>query len=319
MKKLTYPLVACILILSACQKSDSVKETVDLEQASRSCATQELMEAQMIADPGFRTKRTAIEAFSKRAIQSGEVSRLSAAGTIEIPVVIHVIYANDQENISAAQIQSQIDVLNEDFNLKNADNRLVPQLFSGLKSDVGVKFILSQVIRKYNPKSTWPANNNMKYSANGGSDPVDPAHNLNIWVCDISKYLGYAYLPGAPAEIDGVVISTWAFGKIGTLYADYNKGRTATHEVGHWLNLEHMWGVTTCGDDFVGDTPQHDSPNFGCPSYPELSTCTGTPVEMTMNYMDYTDDACMYMFTHGQKSRMLVVFAPGGPRAGFTN
>jgi hypothetical protein len=106
-------------------------------------------------------------------------------------------------------------------------------------------------------------------------------------------------------------------GTTGSATAPFNKGRTATHEVGHWLNLRHIWGDATCGSDLVGDTPTHNTANYGCPSAGHLSTCSGTPVEMTMNYMDYTDDACMYMFSIGQKSRMLAVFAAGGPRNSF--
>ena len=129
--------------------------------------------------------------------------------------------------------------------------------------------------------------------------------------------LGYAQFPGGPAAKDGVVLVYKYTGRTGTVASPYNKGRTATHEVGHWMNLYHIWGDATCGTDEVGDTPQHNTSNGGCPTFPHYSTCTGTPVEMTMNYMDYTYDACMYMFTAGQKSRMQAVFASGGPRASF--
>ena len=96
----------------------------------------------------------------------------------------------------------------------------------------------------------------------------------------------------------------------------YNKGRTATHEIGHWLNLRHIWGDATCGNDQVSDTPTHNGYNGGCPAYPHYSTCSGSPVEMTMNYMDYTDDACMYMFSTGQAARMQAALA--GPRVSLT-
>ena len=81
------------------------------------------------------------------------------------------------------------------------------------------------------------------------------------------------------------------------------------------MNLRHIWGDASCGNDLVWDTPQHNTSNGGCPSYPHRSTCAGTPVEMTMNYMDYTYDRCMYMFTNGQRDRIKAVFATGGPRA----
>jgi hypothetical protein len=129
--------------------------------------------------------------------------------------------------------------------------------------------------------------------------------------------LGYAQFPGGSSATDGVVIDDNAFGKTGTVSYPYDKGRTATHEVGHWMNLRHIWGDANCGSDLVGDTPSHNTANYGCPSYPHRSTCSGTPVEMTMNYMDYTDDACMYMFSVGQRTRMLAVFSSGGPRNSF--
>jgi hypothetical protein len=134
-------------------------------------------------------------------------------------------------------------------------------------------------------------------------------------VCDISGgILGYAQFPGGSAATDGVVLDYQYTGTIGTATAPFNKGRTGTHEVGHWLNLRHIWGDATCGTDQVNDTPTHNTANYGCPTYPHLSTCTGTPVEMTMNYMDYTDDACMYMFSAGQTARMQALFATGGAR-----
>src|SRR5205085_4332233 len=107
-----------------------------------------------------------------------------------------------------------------------------------------------------------------------------------------------------------------AFGRTGTVEAPYDKGRTATHEIGHYFNLRHIWGDSNCGNDLVDDTPIHNTYNFGCPSFPDNSSCGGTvhPM-MTMNYMDYTDDPCMFMFTNGQKTRMQATYAVGGPRA----
>ena len=113
------------------------------------------------------------------------------------------------------------------------------------------------------------------------------------------------------------MIDSRYFGLSGQANYPYNLGRTATHEVGHWLNLRHIWGDATCGNDLVADTPVHNGPNYGAPAYPHYSTCSGQPVEMTMNYMDYTDDRGMYMFSNGQKSRISAVFASGGPRNGF--
>jgi hypothetical protein len=173
---------------------------------------------------------------------------------------------------------------------------------------------LSKRLENRQPKS----NNGVKSSSTGGSNAVSPSTKLNIWVCTLGNgLLGYAQFPGGAAATDGVVCLNKAFGNTGTAAAPYGKGRTATHEVGHWFNLRHIWGDATCGNDQVADTPVHNTSNGGCPAAGHKSTCTGTPVEMTMNYMDYTYDACMYMFTTGQKGRMQATVAPGGSRAAY--
>ena len=164
----------------------------------------------------------------------------------------------------------------------------------------------------------------MKKTSQGGIDPTSPATTLNLWSCNLSNgILGYAQFPGGSPATDGVVILYSAFGSRaiypgGTYIAGYDLGRTASHEVGHYFNLRHIWGDATCGNDQVGDTPIHTNSNFGCPAFPDNSSCGGTvhPM-MTMNYMDYTDDACMFMFTGGQAVRMQATYAVGGPRAGL--
>lgn len=283
--------------------------------ASRGCASHDVFEEQLKNDPNFARKVSEIEAFTENAIAT---NRVAANGTIEIPVVVNVLYRTSAENISLAQIQSQIDALNQDFNGSNSDFNQVPQLFSGLKANVGVSFVLDAVNRKSTTKSSWGTRDVMKKTKRGGLDPTSPDTKLNIWVCTIGGgILGYAQFPGGSSATDGVVIDSRYFGTTGTATTPFDKGRTATHEIGHWMNLRHIWGDATCGNDQVSDTPSHNTANYGCPSYPHYSTCSGNPVEMTMNYMDYTDDACMYMFSNGQKSRMLATFASGGPRNSF--
>ena len=315
MKKISILILMAVYLVS-CQKKDQRLPNTEEPQeeiTQRVCATDEVVKEAIANDPAIKQRMDGIEAFTQRILRTGA----ARGGEITIPVVVHVLYNTAQENISDAQIQSQIDVLNEDFNLQNADKSKIPSIFSGVAGNVGLKFVLAQTIRKATNKRSWPANNNMKYTSKGGSDAVDPAHNLNIWVCNLQKYLGFAYYPGAPAEIDGVVNLYSAFGRTGTLHPVYNKGRTATHEVGHWANLRHIWGDATCGNDLVDDTPVHTTYNFGCPAFPKHNSCGDNAIEMTMNYMDYTDDACMFMFSNGQGSRAQAVFAPGGPRASF--
>jgi hypothetical protein len=241
-------------------------------------------------------------------------------------VVFNVLYKTTTQNISLTQIQSQIDVLNDDFAADNPDYNNTPSVFQQVRSgDIPIKFVLDQVNRKSTNRNSWQLNDGMKKPRQGGIAPTDPATKLNVWVCNLaSGYLGYAQFPGGPLETDGIVLDDNATGTTGTAAAPFDKGRTATHEMGHWLNLRHIWGDATCGTDQVNDTPPHRTYNFGCPGVINI-TCTNNSTtnpfgfnrEMTMNYMDYTDDACMFMFTLGQKSKMQAVFAANGPRNSF--
>lgn len=320
MKKLFAYLLGGLLLAGACTDKIGTDSELATEVVSkRECGSMEVLQAQLTADPKLAGRMQNIENHTRDFIAKG--GRL-VNGVIEIPVVVNVIYRSASENISQAQIQSQIDVLNEDFNATNADLSSVPAGFSGAIGNYGIRFVLDQVVRKYSSKRSWGTNDAMKFSSQGGIDATSPTTKLNIWTVNKMTsqgrtILGYAQFPGGAAATDGVVIGYNFFGRVGTVSAPYNLGRTATHEVGHWMNLRHIWGDATCGNDFVGDTPNHNTANYGCPSYPHLSTCSGTPVEMTMNYMDYTDDPCMYMFTDGQKARSLAIFASGGPRAAF--
>jgi len=235
-------------------------------------------------------------------------------GVINIPVYVHVIYSNSTENISSTQINSQINVLNDDFRASNNDVNQVPSEFAGVVADSEINFTLAGTFRHSNSRTSWGTNDAMK----SAYPPVTPSTHLNIWVCNIGGgILGYAQFPGGSSSTDGVVISPQYFGNTGYVSAPYDEGRTATHEVGHYLNLRHIWGDGRCNrDDFVADTPTSDAPNYGCPSYPTVN-CRSN--DMTMNYMDYVEDGCMYMFSEGQKSRMRALFASGGPRATMAN
>ncbi len=316
---------AAFLIISACNKHSSSDENSPNADESfvagqRSCAANEVLKEQLKQDPSLQQRMDEIEAFTRRFTQDQQAYRLLPNGTIEIPVVINVLYKTSAQNISQAQIQSQITVLNQDYGASNTDYNNTPALFQGVRSgSIGVSFVLDQVIRKSTNKPSWSTNDAMKKSNQGGINPTSPTTKLNLWVCNLSGgILGYAQFPGGNSATDGVVIDDNAMGTTGTAAAPFNKGRTATHEIGHWMNLRHIWGDATCGNDFVDDTPIHTTYNFGCPNFPDNSNCGGTThAMMTMNYMDYTDDACMFMFSAGQKTRMLAVFATGGPRHAF--
>lgn len=292
----------------------------------RNCAANDVLQQQLLADPSLQQRMDAIEE------QTTDFARTYTGNdrvVITIPVVFHVVYRNAAENISDAVLQSQIDVLNADFRKLNADAGLVPSAFSGLAADAEIQFCLAKRtptggattgINRYSSTRTtdWGTGDAVKKTAQGGIAPWDATKYLNIWVCSIGGgILGYAQFPGGSASTDGVVLDYKYTGVTGATYAPYNKGRTGTHEVGHWLNLRHIWGDANCGSDLVTDTPTQQTSNYGCPAFPHVTCSNGANGDMFMNYMDYTDDACMYMFSAGQKARMQALFATGGARVGL--
>lgn len=295
--------------------------------AQRVCGTNEYQQMLEQEDPSLIQRREEIEQFTRDFMVSNPQGDRNI---IRIPVVVHVVYNIAEENISDAQIQSQIAVLNQDFRKLNADVANTPAAFAGLAGDAQIEFCLASVDPNGNatngilrvPTSATSfstSGNAMKSSSTGGSNAWNSSRYLNLWVCDISgSVLGYAQFPGGSASTDGVVIDYLYFGTIGTATAPFNKGRTATHEVGHWLNLFHIWGDdgTGCtGSDQVSDTPNAGGPNYGCPAFPRVTCSNGPNGDLFMNYMDYTDDACMFMFSNAQITRMRALFATGGARA----
>ena len=313
MKKILLSAVALVMLFS-CQNETTEAAPEANAIAKRGCASQDVLEAQLKADPTLALRMNEIEAFTQKAMLNGRLVN----GKIVIPVVVNVLYNTAAENISLTQIQSQIDVLNKDFTATNSDFSTTPAEFAGVAANVDITFVLEQVIRKSTTKTSWGTRDAMKQTKRGGIDPTSPSNTLNMWACTIGGgILGYAQFPGGSLATDGVVVDSKYFGLSSAASYPYNLGRTMTHEVGHWMNLRHIWGDATCGSDLVSDTPTHNTANYGVPAYPHYSTCTGTPVEMTMNYMDYTDDRGMYMFSNGQKTRMAAIFVSGGARASF--
>ncbi|WP_170170224.1 GEVED domain-containing protein [Hymenobacter perfusus] len=317
MKKTIYSLALAFLGLGA---------SLSAEAQTRQCSTMENLATQLAADPAMAQRLAAIENQTNSFVDNPLALRTSAVVTI--PVVVHVLYNTTAQNVSDAQIQSQIAVLNEDFNKLNADVSKTPSAFAGLAANVGIQFVLAKqtptgaattgIERKSTTRTSWGTDDAMKKVSTGGLDAWNSAKYLNLWVCNLSGgVLGYAQFPGGAAATDGVVILSSGFGRNGSAAAPFNLGRTATHEVGHWLNLRHIWGDASCGNDLVSDTPTQQTSNGGCPSFPKVTCSNGPNGDMFMNYMDYTDDACMYMFSNGQSSRMNALFATGGARAGL--
>ena len=297
MKKYLLSAAAFVLLFS-CQNDTTETNTLETSVvARRGCASDEVLKKQLAADPTLALRMNKIEEITNEAIASGRLVN----GKVVIPVVVNVLYRTTAENISLAQIQSQIDILNRDFNALNSDFNQVPTAFSAVKANIGISFELDAVNRKATTKTSWGTNNAMKSTTQGGIAATSPTTKMNLWVCTIGGgTLGYAQFPGGASSTDGVVIDSKYVGNTGTATAPFNLGRTGTHEVGHWLNLRHIWGDATCGSDLVSDTPTHNAPNYGVPAAGHRSTCSGTPLEMYMNYMDYTDDRGMFMFSYGQ-------------------
>jgi hypothetical protein len=248
---------------------------------------------------------------------------------IVVPVVVHIVYKLEEENISDEQVHSQIQVLNEDFGFTNKNKLSTSHAFYKYCAATGFEFKLANIDPLGNPtsgitrtktnKDFWKEEEfeDLKFTDSEGINSWDPTSYLNIWVAnldDSSDVLGFAILPDEVskyAEYDGLVIRHEAFGTVGTAgkngYGFANLGRTATHEIGHWLNLKHIWGDAVCGNDFVADTEPADSSNSDCPKFPHhpKNSCGSSENgEMFMNYMDYTSDECMNMFTIGQIERM---------------
>ena len=290
----------------------------------RNCASPQRYQELVQGNTGFRQSVSALNEESKKLYGLWATDASKLPGPITIPVVVHVIFNTDAQKISQAQVQSQIDVLNRDFGTRYLNQ--VPERFRSLAAKADIQFRLA--VRDPDGKATTGItytqtkvgvfsngdDDAVKSKARGGHDPWPRDDYLNLWVCNLEKsddhqpLLGYSSWPLEPAAVDGVVILYRVFGTAGVEKSDYDQGRTATHEVGHWLNLHHLWGdgLDNAGcdqDDGVGDTPTQKDKHYDCPNKPVVS-CDGPKGDMFMNYMDYSPDKCMCLFTVGQVRRM---------------
>lgn len=274
---------------------------------------------------------------------TSSVQKTTPDGAVLVPVVVHVLYNNATQNISEAQILSQIEVLNKDFRKLNSDFNSTPAVFRNVGADIEIEFQLAEYDPDGNPTNGIVRKNvnfeidskQIKYfsSSLGGSDAWDTNQYLNIWVGPIKEttdgiLLGFAYFSDKVGlAYDGVVINYIAFGTEGTAEFPFNKGRTTTHEIGHYFDLNHIWGPekSSCSladDDGSNDTPNQRRPSSGFPTFPDTdpeTNCpdTGSNGTMFMNYMDYTLDAGMHLFTQDQKA--IMQNALNGNRSGILN
>jgi Pregnancy-associated plasma protein-A/Secretion system C-terminal sorting domain len=299
----------------------------------RTCGSVHAMQKQIAQDPTMQARLDAIELQTAAYINKFVDKKKRA--TAVIPVVVHILHNGESvgsgANISQAQVLSQITALNEDFRKVNTDSLPSNHPFQSVTADCEIQFCLATL-----SPTNAPTSGILRYNINANSisdDDVDlsvkpqtiwdASKYLNIWVCNVTSsggILGYATAPGGDPSLDGVVILTTAFGYTGNVVAPYDNGRTTVHEVGHWLNLRHIWGDNNCATDFVSDTKPAQDANYGCPTFPHNpNVCAGTDAngEMYMNYMDYVNDACMVMFTKGQKARMLATL--NGARASLAS
>lgn len=287
------------------------------------CLAHKMYEQEIAADPAYAVNQALLEQETEQFVDQYIASRTAASGYKSsgvvrvIPVVFHIIHEGGPENISRDQCVNQIDLLNLDFRRLNPDASNTPAVFQSLGADSEIEFRLATldpngnctdgVVRVFSPL-TNNARNNVKALSYWPSNKY-----LNIWVVKSIEntggssgiVIGFAQFPGGNALTDGVVLRHDYTGEIGTASNSNNAGRTATHEVGHWLNLRHIWGDANCGSDFVTDTPTQQGPNqSNCPNWPSITCNNGPNGDMFTNYMDYTNGTCQNIFTIGQAARM---------------
>jgi hypothetical protein len=311
MKYIHYRL--CLIFIILC--CNTVSETHGQETNTRAIKSHENLSRLISLSNNYDLKEEKIQ--NKHNSNIENTSFLSE--DIILPVVVHLLHHSTQSKISKAQIYAQIESLNNDFamNLELPEHKAMEKEgFSSLAVDTGIKFCLASEdpngnlvngFSYYNvDNTTWSMDDKMKYSKFGGITAWDTKKYINIWVVDMEDQVsGYAQMPGHATVTDGIVIDYSFFGIDGHTKTPYNKGKTLTHLMGNYLNLYSLWGPSPCSDDEVEDTPIHNAPNFGNPRYKHISLCDGKSVEMTMNFMDNSDDEVLSMFTHGQKERML--------------
>lgn len=279
------------------------------------CAGAEYQQDLLRTQPAFSTRMNELETWIQEGMQAGAWQR-GQEGTIIIPVVVHNLYHVASDKITDQQVQAQLKTLNDCFRMRNADTVNTRSVFKSFAADCEIEFRLAisdprrrattGIVRKYTPIASWKMGDDMKFTDRMGDNAWDAKSYLNIWVCKLDKFAGFASVLGSDLALDGIVLDLGAIG---------GGQKTLVHEVGHWLGLKHLWGDSYCGDDGVSDTPKQASHTSGCPTGIRI-TCGNNPTgDMYNNYMDFTNDACMTMFSEGQKQRMRMLFATGGLRA----
>jgi hypothetical protein len=300
--------------------------------AQNRCGSSEYLQRSLQKNPSLQSYQQHIEKFIQSRLLTHSVisanARPASPVTIKIPVVVHIVYHLTEENIPDEAINNQVRALNRDYRRMNADTSNTPGCFKSVAADCNIEFELAKVDpngrtttgieRVYSPVAKWIGDDKMKYKKSYGANGWDADSYLNIWVCSMNDLLGYASIMGEAKELDGVVVNYTVFNDFNDGGA-YNSGRTAVHEIGHWLGLKHIWGDADCGDDGVGDTPRQSTYTSGCPGGTRSSCGNAPHGDMYMNFMDYTNDPCMNLFTKGQSDRMRALFDDKGFRSSILN
>jgi hypothetical protein len=317
----------CFLVLSSVAYSQ--QETRIIPQR---CGTMETLELQWRTNPSLKKKfeeerdrfNTALRAGSYRLAATQQQQNGNRA-YITIPIVFHIVLPNPAL-VTDAQVLAQLDTLNKDYAGLNGDSVKVPSWFKSVFGQSGIQFCLAQQTPNGEPttgieriattKTSFSnADNGVKHASTGGADNWDPSSYFNVWICPLSnQILGYATFPGSGPDNEQGVVADYRSLPGGSL-PGYNGGKTITHETGHYFNLYHIWGDDDglcTGSDFIDDTPNQANSSSACSSGIKTDNCTpsGTGI-MYQNYMDYTLDDCLVMFTVDQVARMesaLVVY-----------
>lgn len=302
-------MIMALLIMSLCLPA--------ISQTTAPCSTMPMLNQAISSDPSLKKRMEEIEL---KMIQYQSKHKLSSdtGKIITIPVVVHIIYNNQEENISDQRINDAMTVLYQDFRKVQGTSGF--NTTHPLANDSQIEFALASCDPDGNPTTGItrtasnqtvfaPTANDMKFSNSGGHDIWDRDRYLNIWVCDLGSgtvggVAGFAQFPGGDASTDGIVIQ----------YSFFGAGqRTTTHEIGHWLNLIHIWGDEVCGNDRVDDTPVHQNQSFSCDPTQRKSVCGLFPTDDNYeNYMDYSE-GCTNMFTKGQVNRMQAALISARP------
>jgi len=294
-------------------------------QAQLECATMNYLKMQIAEDPSIEFKMQAFEAELQQYISEQGSQLKSANGIITIPVVFHILYKTDEQNIPDSRVREQMEALNRDF-VGLTNHGTITPFDTSLKANCGIQFCMAQldpwgnyttgIERREVTVEYFSANNDMKFFAKGGLDAWDPKKYMNIWVCDMAGLLNYAQFPGSGINNTyGAVIDDNCFGFTGA-HPLYNLGATTTHELGHCFNLWHIWGddETACtGTDYCNDTPDQAGYNLyppECWGCVKTDACNSTPLGiMYMNFMDYSQGPYRTSFTPDQKARILPLFS----------